>query len=347
MSKKTLNYDFEIIESLPNVLKDYKILALHFPASAIFQYPLWMNFKKNLILVQLKFNGVLVAYALVEKKRLIYDIVFGPIISDFEMYNFFFQELFKYAQKNNAYFLRITPCFERCYKIQLRDIFKTLNYNTIELDTYKTLLTNLQESEEFLYQKIATHHKNAIKKSKKLGLSFVKTENIDLFLIHYNKFSYSYDLNLSPIHRTRYIRSLYNCFNEQQMANLFFVQKRDEILGGLLFLNYNNNVYYAYGFSNKKAKIPILHFGFWESIKYFKKLNYCTLDWGGFDFPKGNLRLDNIHLFKKRFGGTIFEYQQTIVVELKWLKYRWFWMLKKLYDKIIINCLRILKKFNP
>ncbi|MFQ3575339.1 MAG: GNAT family N-acetyltransferase [Cytophagales bacterium] len=323
-------YHFDVFDHYSIVLKEIEGFVHSFPVTSLFQLPIWFQIKDGMFMATLKKDGQIVALLLAEKKRFLFDVMFGPLYHDVEEGALICQHMFQYLRKEGASFLRISPGFSTSQP-NLEYQLKKRGFKISGLESYKTLITNLSESEIEIFKKISNHHKKAIKKSETNGLEVLISDDIELFLVNYSKFVEVYQLKFSPLHDTLYIRKLFFKFQSSGQLKMFFVIKNKEVIGGLAFFTIENKSYYAYGFSDKSAKVPVLHFCFWKAIMHFKDLGYNSLDWGGFEESKSDKRLDNIHLFKKRFGGEVFEYQKSFVLELKWfLKYEWFRKIKSL-----------------
>jgi lipid II:glycine glycyltransferase (peptidoglycan interpeptide bridge formation enzyme) len=223
--------------------------------------------------------------------------------------------------------------------IELKDIFRPTSYiNYIGPRTILhfffirkkiyTYITNLEEEEDIIWQKIRKNVKYEINKGQKekLVIDYFEKQNQSEFIRLYNIFALKKGLH--SISQTN--------FNKYPTDTIFIskISLVNEPLSYHVYLHDNQNsiIRLMYSITNLEIEIDnekskqigvankYLH---WQDIRFFKKNGIKTYDWGGIAKETTNQNLNGINNFKISFGGyekMYYNYTSISYLILKFLK---------------------------
>ncbi len=166
----------------------------------------------------------------------------------------------------------------------------------------KTLLINLQPSEEEIFNNFSEAKRRAVRRSLKHNVVVKESTNIKDLIGVKNKAS-----GLFGFITTYGIPNLWNIFSPKHAAILLAYQKH-KIIGGILLLFYDNIAYYWIAGATKQGKklfAPTLLV--WQALKLAKKQGAKQFDFvGAWDerMPNKFNEWKGFTKFKEGFGGT-------------------------------------------
>ena len=203
------------------------------------------------------------------------------------------------------------------------------------LSYYEAMWDNLHDSgilkiliAEIDFEKYAQNTKNELENHKKELKERINKYKNNILKMNEKKYNSSNKQNEEAIKR---LESQLKKINELQKE-----YRKKEILGGILFLIYGNEVLSLYGGSNEKLmqfqSAYTVHF---EGIKMAVEKNFKRYNFYGItgDFNKEN-PLYGLYLFKKSFGGHVVELigEYDLIISKFW--YNTYTIAFKAYHKI-------------
>jgi len=158
---------------------------------------------------------------------------------------------------------------------------------------------NLQQELDAIWQNLHSSARRAIRKAEKTGI-FVhiaqgKEDLRSFFEMHLKVRKYKYQLVAQPY---AFFENIWDNFIEQDQGALFLATHQGEIIGGVLFIEWQGKLYYKFNASNPDyVALRPNDLVVWEGIKYGQARQDTYLDFGRTDWDhEGLLR------YKRKFS---------------------------------------------
>ncbi len=222
------------------------------------------------------------------------------------------------CKKNKILYLTIFP-----HQQQNEDVFLQMGYKpTKNLDVpVKTMFIDLTLSEDVLWKNLSSKCRYSIKRSEKdkVHIEFIRNPDAEQIKKFYNV------VNNRGKSKKFYVQSLKDYYKKGEVfgdeAYIVNAYTQDGLLGSKMFLGHNKCVWYMYaGTTPIGQKYQSGYKMMWESILYFKKLGYETMDLEGLAddrVPAFYNRMLGFSAFKQKFGGEIIEFPLPYSKRLK------------------------------
>jgi lipid II:glycine glycyltransferase (peptidoglycan interpeptide bridge formation enzyme) len=159
---------------------------------------------------------------------------------------------------------------------------------------------DLRPDIDTIWQNIDSSARRAIRKAQQAGvvvrIAQTKEELRAFFDLHLRIRKYKYHLLAQPY---RFFENIWNNFIEAQQGALLVAVYQNEIVGGVLFIEWQGKLYYKFNASNP-AYISLRpnDLVVWEGIKYGRAKGHTYLDFGRSDWDhEGLLR------YKRKFSS--------------------------------------------
>ena len=177
-------------------------------------------------------------------------------------------------------------------------LIRCLHNNIPSMDDRFTLINkarwhglNLESDIDTIWSNLHDSSRRSIKKAQRNGVTVRvaqhKEELRAFFELHLNVRKRKYRLLAQPY---SFFENIWRHFIEEQMGLLMVAVHQDKIIAGVLYLEWNNELYYKFNASlqDDLAYRPndLL---IWEGIKYAKAKNYRRLDFGLSDWDQEGL----------------------------------------------------------
>lgn len=180
----------------------------------------------------------------------------------------------------------------------------------------KTILINLSIPEEERLQQLDKKIRYTIKQSLKESFEFKEDDSPEQFL----------KLNAQTIERQNYggrpasyLQRVWNIGQKFNSVKVFTTYLNSEPQVSSMIFLYKDVLYYTYaGSSESSRNNNAAYFHVWSLLEWGRKNGYIIFDFWGLE---ENTK-DGFSLFKKKFGGEVVEYAETVDVVIKPLKYR-------------------------
>ncbi len=200
-------------------------------------------------------------------------------------------------------------------------------------------IIDLTQSEEELWAKLHSKHRNVIRNAEKHDVKVVMggLELLDDYLLAENDTCKR--SHLSSVGKEFYAE-LFEEFKNNVI--IFLAYQKNILQGGAIFYYNNAMAYYMHGASINEVTTGAINLLLWESIKYFKSINVRQFSFVGARINEDeNSKYHGIQNFKKRFGGELFVGKMFKVINKPW-KYKVYKLLliiknKKLSNKDVID----------
>jgi hypothetical protein len=159
---------------------------------------------------------------------------------------------------------------------------------------------NLQLSEEELWSKIHSKHRNVIRRAEKDQVQIIRSREFDDVV---------YDLLVRTMGRSNMgfysheeYKKIVNGFGED--VEVFIAIKNGEPQGCAVLPYSQHSAYYIWGGSCDNPSLGAMNLLHWEAIKFFRKLDTATYDFVGARIhPQPGSKQETIQRFKERFGA--------------------------------------------
>ncbi len=228
-----------------------------------------------------------------------------------------FEEIEKIIGKENAIFLRLEPQFT----IQ-NSQFKI--HRTIDIQPSKTLILDLNKSEEELLGNMHQKTRYNIRLAEKKGVK-IKESGKERFREFWQIMKETEKRDGFRLHdRNYYKRMLKHSKHELKLGRknefgirLFLAEYKGKMIAVNIVSFFGDTATYMHGASsNEYRNMMATYLLQWHAIKLAKKLGYKYYDFYGID----EIKWLGVTRFKKGFGGKIFEYPGTfdLVFNKKW-----------------------------
>lgn len=164
---------------------------------------------------------------------------------------------------------------------------------------------NLGDTEETLFKKIHSKHRNVIRKCEK--------ENLEIICNKIEVLDDCYELLKETMSRSNMEYPSYSYLKNLALKipnNVYYgVVYHNKIAQGTIYLYYSNkSAYYIYGGSRIKPFTGAMNYLHWNAIKELKYLDVAKYDFVGARInPEKGSKVEGIQRFKERFGATLFQ----------------------------------------
>ncbi len=223
----------------------------------------------------------------------------GPVHNEFQgedVEEFLFKEIEKIAKKENVIFLRYEPT-------KLIQKSKIKNLKSIDLQPAKTLMLDLNKSEEDLLGDMHKKTRYNIRLARKKGVEIVEggIEDFDNFWELMNKTS---NRDGFRIHSKEYYLKMLDV----DFIKIFFAKFEGSIIATGIFSLFGDTTTYMHGASdNEHRNVMAPYLLQWELIVRAKENGFRYYDFYGIDSEKW----PGVTRFKKGFGGFEKKYPGT------------------------------------
>jgi len=166
---------------------------------------------------------------------------------------------------------------------------------------FGSYVLGLSDTEDSLFKKLHSKHRNVIKKAIKEGLVVSCSVNNKLKCI---------SLIEDTLKRQKQAIPDFSGLSYLNGAvDYWIVCKEDELYGAAIVLwNTRNTAYYMFGGSSEYTQSGAMNFLQWEIIKKMKTMGVSKYDFVGARLnPESNSKYEGIQRFKARFGGELVE----------------------------------------
>jgi len=209
----------------------------------------------------------------------------------------------KFPKKSESEFI------EKCLKIIIKqlkvdyiqrpptNVFFNSFPNNSQKMPFGSYVINLDSSEEEIFSKFHSKHRNVIRKSIKDGLEVKKSNSFDNKVCNLiNETLFRQNL---PKLKFDYIKNI-----DQSHVLFSSIYKNGEIQGAAIFFWSIYGAYYMYGGSIERPHTGAMNLLHWECIKFFKLKGVKKYDFvGARDIVNEDSKIKGIQRFKERFGG--------------------------------------------
>ncbi len=296
----------------------------------------WGNFQESLGCkiwrVGLKEGDKILAAATFIKKPLIKHLAYfycprGPVgqINSHKILKTLLGYINKIAKEESAIFFRFEPLY-----LTQRDLF----IKTFDVQPSKTIILNLDKSEEELLAQMHPKTRYNIRLSSRRGIKVKEGDKND-FDVFWQLISETSKRDKFRLHARDYYQKLFNFFTNNSTSYLdikfLFASFKEEVLAAGIFAFFGNSAVYVHGASSNKLRNFMPTYAMqWEAIKLAKKQEKKYYDFFGIDETKW----PGVTRFKKGFGGQIVQYPGTFD-----------YVFNKVYYKIYLLARKIRRKF--
>lgn len=324
---KKMNIRTLIKTTLDNTeLDQIKNLFFETPYSAFLQNPEYDKVIGKNALHVLMYNGdssLVSAYALVEaKKFFLVTISFGPICSDESLFSFFSISCIKALTDYGFKIIRFQPPFVQLLNWEktkglLQKEFATFSLS-LELN-WSTLILDISPEKDILIKSFSENHRRSIKKAKNENLIIEEVndiKNMDGFAEGLCKMYAARKIPHNLKIEKERLKNLFEFVIEKKNGFILEVRKQTQLLGGIVLIRHNRNIFYLLGFSDPDYKnIPVNHLLFLESFEKSKTFGCTYFDFGGYGRPEqADAQVLNINRFKDGFKGKRVDHPDTILI---------------------------------
>lgn len=159
---------------------------------------------------------------------------------------------------------------------------------------------DLQQDEDMVWQGLQGSARRAIKKAKRSGVSIRISQDKDdlraFFELHLRVRKYKYRLLAQPY---QFFEHIWNQFLAPGQGTLILAVHEEQIIGGVLFLEWQNGLYYKFNASNPdKIALRPNDLIVWEGIRYGQKRKLHFLDFGLSDWEQ-----EGLLQYKRKFAS--------------------------------------------
>lgn len=204
------------------------------------------------------------------------------------------------AKEQKSIFVKIEPVDDKIPEAMHQFKFKR---SSKELQPHKTVVLDLQKSEEELLSEM--HHKTRynIKVAEKYGIVVKDSEDLDMFWKLLKKTT---KRDRFGSHSKDYYQKLIEYFNKDSTrVDLVMAYHNNKAVAGALMMTYGDICYYLHGASDYDARNMMAPYALhWENIKYLKERGVKNYDLWGIDAN----RWPGVTRFKLGWGGRQVEY---------------------------------------
>lgn len=271
-------------------------------------------------------NGVAGWVQVVEKKRILAVIEFGPIANSSEITKELLLFVTQYYKKHHYLFLRWVPyCYENeVYKelcVELQSRYRLMDSS--KLIHWSSKRISLAPDAETILKNFSENHRRNIKKAAGLKIECRKISNaaeIETFVNGYAAMYQHRKLHVDPPAVRNSFKKLYHYLKETDRGFFIGAFKENILLGGLIIIFQGTNAFYYKGYiDHEQRTLPINHIAFYEAIVKAKDKNMQWFDFGGYASNTSDEQLQNINRFKDGFKGALIDFPKTQMIGLNYL----------------------------
>jgi lipid II:glycine glycyltransferase (peptidoglycan interpeptide bridge formation enzyme) len=244
--------------------------------------------------------------------------------------NEFLSEMREIGKKYGCDFIRLQALVELSDSdnpfLRLIDNSDYRPANIHNIDAEKTLILDIDESEEELMMNMRKQTRYYIRKAGKMGVQVKQYDTLGslekFYKIHHDTTvrqefkSYSHE----------YYQKSFEAFNSipesKLSARVYLANYEGKDIAGAIIVHYGNRAFYSDGGSlTEYAKIPASYLIQWTAITDAKEAGCISYNfWGGVSPDKENKNYPwyGIDLFKRGFGGARYEYMHAHDLGLSW-----------------------------
>ncbi|MBI4812455.1 peptidoglycan bridge formation glycyltransferase FemA/FemB family protein [Candidatus Falkowbacteria bacterium] len=222
----------------------------------------------------------------------------SQILNSNQILELLFSEIEKLAREEGAMFLRFDPLFE------INATRYTL-HATLDVQPSKTLILNLNKSEDELLKEMHQKTRYNIKLAEKKGVKVIEggKENFEDF---WRLIDQTSGRDKFRPHGRNYYEAMFA--PENDIVKLYFAEYQGRTLAAGIFSFFGDSVTYLHGGSaNESREVMAPHLLQWHVIKFARSLEYKYFDFHGIDEEKW----PGVTRFKKGFGGDELNYPGT------------------------------------
>lgn len=227
---------------------------------------------------------------------------YGPIIHDKQYESEIILEMFtaleKYAIEKKIMILHgSTSPF---YNIK-NQYFKENNFSSI---SWKTYVIDLNLGKDSLYEKLNKKIKYDIRKSQDNNLKFLINDDLES-LTAYTKLSIKAPARKKEKRKfnPKFVDSFYNNLLKQGLSKIGTVKFNDELIGGVLLLNFNKMSVQMGVENSSKKKLLGGPFLTWKTISWLSDNEFNYFDMGGANPNPKNTKEKQIDFYKSKWLG--------------------------------------------
>lgn len=280
----------------------------HYARQSLFQSWLWGEVQKKSMETVHRFGlfdqkelvGIAQITVVRAKRGTFLHIRHGPVWKSQNYWGEFVKLIIPLAKKEGAWFVRVSPQIDNSQSN--RDLFSSMGFTPAaihEVDSERCWVLDLDKSEDELLMGMRKTTRYEIRRAQKLGVTVVKSSNINTFFELYDKTSERHNF----VQHTG-IREEWEVFE----ANLYIAQYEKKPLASAIVLYYGNQAIYHHG-ASVPTKIPASYLLQWDAIREAKKRGIKLYNFYGIaPENKPNHPWRGITLFKKGFGGREINY---------------------------------------
>ena len=209
-----------------------------------------------------------------------------------------FDEIKRLAAEEGAMFLRFDPTFS------MTDI-DFLTVKTLDIQPSKTLVLDLDKSQEDLLKEMHQKTRYNIKLAEKKGVKIVEAD-VSRFEEFWTLMAQTGDRDEFSTHGRSYYQAMLNL--PKDFLKLFFGEYKGKPLVGNIMVFFGDTVSYIHGGSaNENRELMAPHLLQWHTIRLAKELGYRYYDMCGISEE----RWPGVTRFKEGFGGREINYPGT------------------------------------
>jgi hypothetical protein len=262
-------------------------------------------------------------YALVEaKKKLLATISFGPLCVDEHLFTDLMSSCFKALLAHGFKIIRFQPPFIQSITWQKASEDFQKQFLVFSLSSqlnWSTLVLDISPGEDILLKSFSENHRRSIKKAKNENLVVEQVRDIQQMNSFAEGLCKMYTARNIPndlkIEKER-LKNLFLFAVENGNGVILEIKKDSKLLGGIVLIKHNNNIFYLVGFSDPDyKKIPVNHLLFFKSFEIAAERGCNYFDFGGYGREGfADSQVLNINRFKDGFKGKRVDYPDTIFV---------------------------------
>ena len=220
------------------------------------------------------------------------------------------------ATETDAIFLRVSPKNSN-EDLSIRNVLVARGFHNLAEDwtTWNTpritMTSNLEGSEDFLYQKLRKRFREYIASAPRRGVSIRKAVSVKQARDFRDALAFVGRGKRFPVRGKSYFERLWEEYVTREEGVLFLTEHDGQVVGGLLGAKLGDRAYMLYVTVRERNGAPKLQQGpflYWEFIRWAKREGCKKIDWGGVgtNFPP---REDDpgfgIYRFKEGFNASL------------------------------------------
>jgi lipid II:glycine glycyltransferase (peptidoglycan interpeptide bridge formation enzyme) len=224
---------------------------------------------------------------------------------------FLFESMREEVKKLGAIFLR----FEPRSNLPLSTFHLPL-IKTIDVQPSKTIILDLEKSEEEILGAMHQKTRYNIKLAEKKGVKIVKV-GIDRFEEFWSLMSQTVDRDRFRLHDADYYKKMLS--QNEGLLDLYFAEQNGKVLAANIIAKFGDMVTYVHGASsNQDRNLMAPYLLQWEIIREAKRSGFKSYDFYGID----EIKWPGVTRFKRGFGGEEIEYPGTYDLVFNQTKYK-------------------------